>query len=616
MGVSAATDGKQKVFDVAIIGSGIGGTMLAAILARHHLRVILIEESVHPRFAVGESIVPETAAMFRVVAARHGVPEIANLSSAYNIRRHITSNCGVKRAFSFVYQRDGQCPDPMEINQLPTLSPPLGPDTHMFRQDIDAYMLSVAVQYGSEIIQKTKILKLEREEPGYRIETSRGVNILCRFVVDAAGDNSPVAAMHKLREDPSRLRTDSRAIFTHMVSVRPYDECGPPRREHRMPVAFHQSTLHHVFDGGWLWVIPFDNCRNSTNLLCSVGLVFDRRKSPKAEAPAEEEFRNFVSRYPTLETQFQHARSVREWTSTGRLQYSSRKLVEDRCLLLGHAGGFIDPLFSSGLGMTINAVNAAADALISAVAENDFSLERFAACETWGQRNLDHYDCVVGRAFDSFANFTLWNAWFRVWVLSNFLGALGPIFRHFKYQETGDRKYLDALRSAPFRGMGACDLDEFAEFLAKASGHVEGVGTGNYTPEQGASLIISMLRDTKLAPPQLHLGNPDIRSTSTFTLFRSLGLYFWGKLRAPRRLRELHYDTRTPAPLVMSAARAVMAEITLNIRTTCHFIRDMLFAWNRDWQRRNPAGAEVNGAEPARVSRLIRPTEKDRIASS
>jgi len=580
----AANDRLQTLYDVAIIGSGIGGTMMAAVLARQGASVILIDEAVHPRFAVGESIVPETGAMFRLVAAKYDVPELANLSAAYLIRRHITSSCGVKRAFSFVYQREGKAPNPRETNQLPTLSPPLGPDTHMFRQDIDAYVLAVAVKYGSETLQKAKIGKVERDDPGYRIETSQG-SVRCRFVVDAAGYNSPLAKLHGLREEPSRLHTDSRAIFTHMVGVRPYDQCGPSRKEHGMPVPFHQSTLHHVFDGGWLWVIPFDNTPDSTNLLCSVGLVFDRRKFPKPDGPPEEEFRNFVSRYPTLVTQFRNARSVREWTSTGRLQYSSRRLVGERFFLLGHAGGFIDPLYSSGLGMTISAVNMGAEALLPALAADDFSIDRFAHFEKWCQSNLDHYDCISGRAFDSFFDYKLWDAWVRVWELSGILGSLGPIMRLTKYQMTGDRKYFEALHNPPFRGMGASDLEEFDELLHKASNLVDEAVAGKRSPSDAADTIISMLRTTKLAPPQLRLGNPEIRSASTWTMFNMLRLYLWGRFRSPRRIREVHFDFGLLPPTVMLPFGVVMQEVARGIRTSLRLMRDVLFAWNSDWRK-------------------------------
>ncbi|MYS71104.1 NAD(P)-binding protein, partial [Streptomyces sp. SID5926] len=126
----------QRVFDVAIVGGGIGGTMLGAVLARHGVRVLLLEGSGHPRFAIGESTVPETTFGLRVLARRYDVPELDHLATNAALRRHVSSNSGVKRNFSFIYHREGEPTRPDECTQYPTWGPPLGPDSHYFRQDV------------------------------------------------------------------------------------------------------------------------------------------------------------------------------------------------------------------------------------------------------------------------------------------------------------------------------------------------------------------------------------------------------------------------------------------------------------------------------------------------
>lgn len=138
-------------FSVAILGSGITGTILGAILARNGVRTLLVEQGMHPRFAIGESTVPETTFMFRVLAARYGVPEIANLSTFNRFRRNISTTCGVKRNFSFVFHRKGEPQRAHEMAQLPTLSPPMRSDVHLFRQDIDSYLLSVVLRWWLDV---------------------------------------------------------------------------------------------------------------------------------------------------------------------------------------------------------------------------------------------------------------------------------------------------------------------------------------------------------------------------------------------------------------------------------------------------------------------------------
>ncbi|MCB0000867.1 MAG: NAD(P)-binding protein, partial [Anaerolineales bacterium] len=58
----------NNAFDVAIIGSGMAGSALAAILARHGQRVILLEAKQHPRFSICESLILETSEMMRAAA--------------------------------------------------------------------------------------------------------------------------------------------------------------------------------------------------------------------------------------------------------------------------------------------------------------------------------------------------------------------------------------------------------------------------------------------------------------------------------------------------------------------------------------------------------------------
>ena len=105
-------------YHVAILGAGIAGSMLAAVLARNGVRVLLVDAATHPRFAVGESTIPTTSAMIRIISERYRVPEIAPLASFAGIRDHVSRNCGRKQNFGFVYHREGGWQDPRETNQF------------------------------------------------------------------------------------------------------------------------------------------------------------------------------------------------------------------------------------------------------------------------------------------------------------------------------------------------------------------------------------------------------------------------------------------------------------------------------------------------------------------
>src|SRR2546426_8659023 len=114
-------------YDVIILGTGIGGTMLGAILARNKLRVLMLDSETHPRFTIGEATTPDTNFRLKLLGLKYDIPEITNLSSFHDLRDKVGPASGTKRAFSFLYHREGQEQNPFETHQYPTLAPPMGP---------------------------------------------------------------------------------------------------------------------------------------------------------------------------------------------------------------------------------------------------------------------------------------------------------------------------------------------------------------------------------------------------------------------------------------------------------------------------------------------------------
>ena len=95
-------------FDVAILGNGLSGSMLAAVLARHGVSVVLIDAEVHPRFAVGESTIPHTSLLISLIADKYDVPELDYLVYSDRLADHVCTTCGIKRSFGFVFHREGK----------------------------------------------------------------------------------------------------------------------------------------------------------------------------------------------------------------------------------------------------------------------------------------------------------------------------------------------------------------------------------------------------------------------------------------------------------------------------------------------------------------------------
>ena len=263
-------------YDVAVLGSGLAGATLATILARGGASVVMLEAGSHPRFAIGESTVPEFSALCKVLAAYFDVPELAHVGQFSSLRRHVSANSGIKRNFTFGVHEGGRDVQPTEWVQFPTLTTPLGPDSHIYRPDLDAWLTALAVRYGVSYLERTAVENVEIADDGVSLQTADS-SITARFLVDAGGYRSLLARQLELREEPD-VATNTRVIFTHMVDVHPLQKVCTGRFP--LPSPPDQGTLHHLFEGGWFWIIPFGNHAQALNPVCSVGLTLDREHFP------------------------------------------------------------------------------------------------------------------------------------------------------------------------------------------------------------------------------------------------------------------------------------------------------------------------------------------------
>jgi len=409
---------KQR-YDVAIIGSGIGGSTLAAILARQGLSVLVFEASAHPKFAIGESTILETSEMMRALAKFYDVPELAYFSSEYFLDFAGTTH-GVKRHFGFVHHTPGTMPDPRESLQAIIPKAPYGHELHLYRQDTDYYLTSVAISYGATVLQNTAVSAVEIDADGVEITTDNGQTYDAAYVVDAGGFRSILADQFKLRDFD--LKTHTRGMFTHMIDVPCFNDVHQSSVDSNLPFRWSEGTLHHVFQGGWLWVIPFNNHTEATNPLCSVGLLLDPRIYPvRNDLTPEEEFYDFIDQFPAIKQQFMNAQPVRGWVRANRLQFSSKKVVGDRFALLGHSVGFIDPLYSKGLYVTHMAVMLTADLLLKANKTGDYSAEAFSALEKISLNYMEMHDRLTANSIKSWSNTALWRVYSVQWLLGAYL---------------------------------------------------------------------------------------------------------------------------------------------------------------------------------------------------
>src|SRR4051812_47611801 len=150
------------VTDLAIVGSGFGGSLLALIARRLGCTVLLIERGRHPRFAIGESASPLAGALIEQLAARYDLPRIRPLASfgAWQ-RAYPNVTCGLKRGFTYFKHAEGQryAMKSDRANQLLVAASPCDDvsDTHWLRADVDHFLVQEACSAGVEYLDMTML---------------------------------------------------------------------------------------------------------------------------------------------------------------------------------------------------------------------------------------------------------------------------------------------------------------------------------------------------------------------------------------------------------------------------------------------------------------------------
>ncbi len=348
--------------NVAILGSGFGGSVLALVLERIGLDVAVMDRAEHPRFAIGESSTPTANMILRDLADRYDLPRLRPLA-AYGPWQEAYPDVvgGRKRGFSYFRHEQGETfdPDPEHANELlvAASSDPYHSDTQWLRADVDAFLANEVREAGIPLLERTEVTAVERDDR-WRIRAQRdGGTVTCAadFVIDATGATG-LLLRHGFTRADDALRTQSRALFTHVRDLPRWQEVmaerGAQIEDHPFPC--DQAAVHHVLDGGWLWELRFDDGR------VSVGLVLDARAHPlDTTVPPEEEWQRHLQRYPALAERFDGAEVADppgHIVRTGRLQRRATRAAGPGWALLPSAAGFVDPLHSTGIAHMLSGV--------------------------------------------------------------------------------------------------------------------------------------------------------------------------------------------------------------------------------------------------------------------
>ena len=209
-------------YDVAIVGSGFAGSILARCLKRQGRRVLLLERDRHPRWAIGESSTPLGAIALERLAERYRLDDLDSLA-AYGrwLERLPGVRRGLKRGFSFYPHSPGEplCPEPSSRLLVAASPDDEIADTHWLRSDVDTFLVERAVEEGVDYRDRSAVTAVvERDDRvTLEIEASDGgadgrSTVEASFVVDASGPSAVVARRYGIRidRDAPRVRKAGR----------------------------------------------------------------------------------------------------------------------------------------------------------------------------------------------------------------------------------------------------------------------------------------------------------------------------------------------------------------------------------------------------------------------
>jgi FADH2 O2-dependent halogenase len=345
-------------FDIAIVGSGFGGSILGMIARRLGYRVLLIERGSHPRFAIGESTSPLFNLLLEETAERYELPVLRILSAYGSWQRtypHVA--CGLKRGFTFFEHIEGRrCnASANPASQLMVAASPCDEvaDTHWYRADVDALLVEEAQQMGVEYTDRTDLVRLQQQPGGgWRLEGERlgkPMAVSCRFLVDASGPRGFLARAFAIPNKGFSNYPKTQAVYTHFTGVKRCESVPDFVLPHPEPYPMDDAAVHHLFDCGWVWVLRFNNG------VISAGAALDETLALQLEVAADPEggWKRLLARHPSLQTLFDEAQPIRPFVFVPSLTWRSQSVVGERWVMLPSAMASIDPLFSTGFPLNL-----------------------------------------------------------------------------------------------------------------------------------------------------------------------------------------------------------------------------------------------------------------------
>ena len=303
--------------DVLVIGGGPAGSTAGAMLARQGHNVVILEKEHHPRFHIGESLLPANLPLLEKLGVADAVKSIG--IEKWGAEFVSPWHAGKTQTFQFADAWDKTMPFSYQVR----------------RSAFDQILIGNAACLGAEVIEGCRVRQVVFAPDGsgatvHAVHEDGKVQQWCaRFVVDASGRDTLLGRQLDIkRRNPKH---NSSALYAHFT--------GATRHAGQ---AEGNITIFW-FVHGWFWLIPLADGATSIGAVVWPHYLKSRAK------PVEEFFLDTIRLCPALAERLAHARLLSGVEATGNFSYACARTHGPTHLLIGDAFTFIDPVFSSGV---------------------------------------------------------------------------------------------------------------------------------------------------------------------------------------------------------------------------------------------------------------------------